>query len=223
MERIDASPAFAHAAAEKLAQIIRHAIREHGNCIIGLSGGSTPGPVYEELAKEMIDWARVSIFLVDDRCVSSDHPDSNQQLIRSSLLSRLHTQPHLIFHDTSLPPDEAAAQYDERLKELLTDRHADLVVLGMGPDGHIASLFPPLGDEASGPAYAIHTTTNVFTVHDRVSVTLPVLTTAGHAVFLLKGDDKKSLWAEMETSDENVQRWPAKALLAAGNVTLITD
>lgn len=220
-ERIDAGPAFARTAAQRLAEIMRHAIRTHGDCVIGLSGGSTPGPVYTELAKEMIDWERVTVFLVDDRCVSPDHPDSNQQLIRSSLLSLLPAQPRIVFHDTSLTPNEAAAGYGKKLEELLSNRGADIVVMGMGPDGHIASLFPPLDNDAFGPAYAIHTTTDTFSVHDRISVTLPVLTSAGHAVFLLKGEDKKRLLIEMETSDEDSHRWPAKELMKAGNMVFI--
>lgn len=220
VERIDAGPSFARTAAQKLGDLIRRSIRAHGTCVIGLSGGSTPGPVYEELAGEMIDWTRVTVFLVDDRCVSPDHPDSNQHLVQSTLLSRLSGPPATCFHDTSLPPDEAADAYGARLQELLAARGADIVVLGMGPDGHIASLFPPLGESAFGPASAIHTTTDAFAVHDRISVTLPVLAGAAHAVFLLKGEDKLRLWEEMEASAEDLRRWPAKALLERP-VTLI--
>lgn len=221
VERTDAGPSFARTAAQKLGDLIRRAIRANGTCVIGLSGGSTPGPVYEELAGEMIDWSRVTVFLADDRCVSPDHPDSNQHLVRSALLSRLSEPPATLFHDTSLPPAEAAEAYGKRLEELLAERGADIVVLGMGPDGHIASLFPPLDERAFGPAFAIHTTTDAFAVHDRISVTLPVLAGAAHAVFLLKGEDKLRLWEEMEASTEDAHRWPARAVLEKGTVTLI--
>lgn len=221
IERLDTGPSFARTAAGRLAEMIRHAIRVHGDCIMGLSGGSTPGPVYAELAKEMIDWSRVTVFLADDRCVTPDHPHSNQLLVRSTLLAHTAARPRVIFPDMSRPPDEAATEYARRLEELLADRPADIVTLGMGPDGHIASLFPPLDDRAFGPALAIHTVTDVFDVHDRISVTLPVLRKTARAVFLLKGTEKQDLWNTMESSGEDVRRWPAKEVVAAGNVTVV--
>jgi 6-phosphogluconolactonase len=215
----DAGSDFARIATDVIAKHMRHAIRTHGDCIIGLSGGSTPRPVYELLADEAIDWTRVTVFLVDDRCVSSDHPDSNQYLIVSSLLKKA-AGAKAVFHDTSLPPEDAAKDYGERLTAMFT-RPADIVVLGMGRDGHIASLFPPLTKDAFGPAAAIHTTTDVFAVHDRISVTLPVLASAAHAIFLFKGADKSAVWEEMMASDEDVRRWPAKAVTEGGHAEVI--
>lgn len=219
--RIDAGTSFPRTAASTIANMMRRAIRAHGQCVIGLSGGSTPGPVYEELSAEMLDWTRVSVFLVDDRCVGPEHPDSNQSLIASTLLVRLPVQPKLVVPDTSLPPADAASAYGERLDTLLGERPADVVLLGMGPDGHIASLFPPLGEDALGPARAIRTVTDAFAVRDRISVTLPVLAGASAAVFLLRGKEKHRVWEAMLSSADNERRWPAKAVLAAGKSTVI--
>jgi 6-phosphogluconolactonase len=222
---IDASSDFAAKASALIAGFIRSAIREHGSCTVGLSGGSTPKPVYEALSKEAIDWSRVTFFLVDDRCVSADHPDSNQLLARTSIVQT--TGAATVFPDTSLTPEESAEDYADRLGVLL-ERPIDVEILGMGPDGHITSLFPPVPDEAYGEALAIHTQTPLgadgrplFAVRDRITLTFPVLSNATHAIFLLKGDDKKKLWEEMQASKEDERRWPAKYIVERTEVTVI--
>jgi 6-phosphogluconolactonase len=216
--RIDAADdhEFAMKATVLLSKQIQFFIKEHGNCLIGLSGGSTPKPVYQMLAKEKgIDWSRVTLFLVDDRYVPSDHSDSNVNLINTALLSHLHEKPHVIFPHTHLPLEECVTNYDDRLSEVLMKDTADIVVLGMGDDGHIASLFPPLTDEAFEPElFAIHNTTERFNVRDRISVTMPVLVKAKIAVFLLKGEEKKRVWDTMINDKRDSRRWPAQAVLA---------
>ena len=203
---------------------ILSAISSRGHAVIGLSGGSTPGPVYELVGKNAsIDWSKVWIFLVDDRYVREDSPHSNQFLIRSTLLRNAPIpESQFITPDTTLPIEECRARYDAELKSLFAKGPADLVILGMGNDGHIASLFPPLSEHAFGPSLAIHTTTDIFDIHDRISVTLPVLTQARQALFLLKGKEKKDVWEQMMKSTEGIARWPAKAVMEAGHATVIT-
>lgn len=224
---IDTGPDFASKASALIAGFIRSAIREHGACTVGLSGGSTPKPVYEALAKETVDWTRVTFFLVDDRCVSADHPDSNQLLARTSIISA--TGAATVFPDAALPPDQSAKDYAKRLTALL-ERPIDVAILGMGPDGHITSLFPPVPDEAFGDAIAIHTQTPLdsdnrplFAVRDRISLTLPILSAATHTVFLLKGADKKHLWEEMTASTKDEKRWPAKYIIERAEVTVVME
>lgn len=220
LQTIDAGPAFAQKAADVIVGIMRTAIRQHGSCTVGLSGGSTPKPIYEALSKEAIDWSRVTFFLVDDRCVSPDHPDSNQQLARTSIINA--TGAATVFPDTSLPPEESARDYGLRLKQLWQNRLPDIMMLGMGPDGHIASLFPPLAPHLMDDTRLVaHTTTDTFAVHDRITLTLNPIAAAEHHVFLLKGEDKKRLWDEMMASAENEERWPAKRIVEHGKVTVI--
>ena len=190
-----------------------------GRTILGLSGGSTPKPIYEVLGKSAetssspIDWSKVWIFLVDDRYIRADDPNSNQFLLRSTLLKNAAIpESQIIFPDTSLPLSECVQLYGKYLKDLLKKGPPDLITLGMGDDGHIASLFPPLSDAAFGPGLAIHTVTDKFAVKDRISVTLPVLEQARQSVFFLKGNGKKRVWDEMMTGSEDERRWPAKAL-----------
>lgn len=206
-------------------EALQHAIDEHGRAILGLSGGSTPRPIYEALGKgKGIDWSKVWVFLVDDRCIRPDDPKSNQFLLRSTLLKHAPVpESQLIFPDTSLLHQQCADVYDRHLKDLLKKGPADLVTLGMGNDGHIASLFPPLDNSAFGPQHAIATTTDHFDVRDRISVTMPILTSARSKLFLLKGEAKKKVWEEMMESDDGEKRWPATGVIESGGVTVIAQ
>lgn len=198
---------------------ITGAIAQRKTCILGLSGGSTPRPMYEALGKENIDWSNVWIFLVDDRYIRADDPSSNQFLLRSTLLKNAPIpESQIIFPDTSLPLMDCVKLYGKQLESLFKKSPPDIVTLGMGDDGHIASLFPPLTDEAFGPGTVIHTTTDKFAVRDRISVTIPTLRQARQSVFFLKGLGKRKVWEEMVASNEDERRWPGKA---TGMATII--
>lgn len=215
---------FVQRGVECLQKIITEATHQNGKVIVGLSGGSTPKPIYEALGKEKVDWSKVWIFLIDDRYVRPDDPNSNQFLLRSTLLKHAPIpESQIIFPDTTLPIDQCVPLYDRHLKDLLKKGLPDLVTLGMGDDGHIASLFPPLSNNAFGPAFVIHTTTEKFSVRDRISVTLPVLTTARQSIFFLKGAEKKRVWEEMMASEGGEKRWPAKAMIDKTDASVIAQ
>ena len=190
------------------ATIVDH-LSAHGTITVGLSGGSTPVPVYAALSRSTdIDWSRVTFFLIDERYVPADALESNQRMIRETLLQGTATKATLISPDTSLPIDQCIAQYDQAISQLTPD----LVILGMGEDGHIASLFPPLPEDAFGPANVIHTTTDTFAVHDRISVTLPVLKKASQRFFLIAGEKKRAFLETMQQTKGAIGNYPAKAL-----------
>ena len=214
---------FVSRAVETLERCIATAIDERGRCILGLSGGKTPRPIYSGVAASRnIDWDKVDVFLVDERFVPPDHEESNFRMIQETLLSRLPSPPLQILPDTTLPLAACVKAYDERLKDLFREgRTADVVTLGMGDDGHIASLFPPVPDEAFGDARAIYGIQDRFAVRDRISVTLPCLTPARCQLFLLSGTAKAALWDEMASAERDPHRWPAHALLETGRVTLL--
>lgn len=199
------------------------AIARNGTCIIGLSGGKTPGAIYAKLGSDAsIDWNSVHVFLCDERYVPADHADSNRRMLNEALLREAVIPPENVHvPDTSLPLDACIAAYDEELNVLLR-RPADIVVLGMGADGHTASLFPPLHDEAFGPNRVIHTETDAFAVHDRISVTLPVLTDARDRILLLRGVDKIQTWQQMTSDDADARTWPLKAVAETGKLRVIT-
>jgi len=127
-----------------LREKIDEALARLNSCIIGLSGGSTPKKIYEELGKQDIDWSKAFVFLVDERYIEASNSDSNQYLVRSTLLKNaIIPEKNLVFPDTSLPIDECISKYAKDLIQLFNDHLPTLVTLGIGEDGHIASLLPP--------------------------------------------------------------------------------
>jgi len=132
--------ALAETGAKWIADAIREAIGERGRCALALAGGATPRPVYQRLARVPgVPWIKVSIFFTDERAVPPDHPDSNYRMVLDSMLSHLPISPAQIHRMQAESDDlnEAARSYEALLPDQL-----DVLVLGMGADGHTASLFP---------------------------------------------------------------------------------
>ena len=151
---------------------------------IALSGGSTPRPAYESAARLAPDWSRVEVWWADERCVPPDDERSNYRLVRESLLDRLDRKPaieHRVLGELS--PEEAADAYDAELRGVVFD----LALLGIGPDGHTASLFPndPALDELGRRAAAVPRPDV-----DRVTATIPQLNASETVVFLITGENK---------------------------------
>jgi 6-phosphogluconolactonase len=186
--------------AERVVAHARHAIAYRGRFLLALSGGSTPRPLYELLASPRfatrIDWTRVHMFWGDERCVPPDQPESNYRMAREALLDHVPLPPanvHRIRGEDE--PAEAAAAYEELLgaffgsREISPKDSFDLVLLGMGADGHTASLFP-------GSAAARETRRWVVASPGpqpgswRVSLTPVLLNAAENVTFLVTGADK---------------------------------
>ena len=151
---------------------------------IALSGGSTPGPAYEVAAELQPDWSRTELWFADERCVRPDDERSNYRLVRELLLDRLERGPaaeHRIRGELS--PEEAADAYEAELRGVVLE----LVLLGMGADGHTASLFPNhlALEERERNAVAVQRPDL-----PRVTLTLPVLRATPQVVFLVTGEDK---------------------------------
>lgn len=229
---------FIKQAADVLEKQIGSALAKAGRCVLGLSGGKTPLPVYAALAERPLEWQNVWVFLVDERYVAPDHEASNRRAIKETLLDKVgHPAGQLIAPDTWKPLEECVSGYESTLKELFSKGKPDVVTLGMGEDGHIASLFPPLPSEAfESSRLVIHTHSNADAVPprepegsteprtaDRITVTFAVLTEAEMPVFLLAGRVKKRAWTKMMESGLNTREWPAHAVLATGRCTVITD
>lgn len=225
MHTIDTSSAidFTQKAAEVIAGRINECIEKRGACIVGLSGGSTPQPIYTLLGQKEIDWSKVSIFLLDERFVPADHTDSNQKMVRETLLAHAAIPKlNICFPDTSMHIGTCIQLYTIDLQRQWGEHLPDLTILGMGPDGHITSLFPPVADDLMDDSKLIaHTTTDTFAVHDRITLTLNPIAAATSHIFLLKGEDKKRVWEEMLASDEGERRWPAKRIVEQDDVTVI--
>lgn len=222
----DSLEEFAATAATVLERAIVQAIEKNGRCVLGLSGGSTPSPVYDALGrKRTVDWGSVHLFLVDERHVPADDERGNRKMVEDTLLRHADvpdTQRH--FPDTSLSHGDCARFYDHELRQLLPDAGPDVVTLGLGEDGHVASLFPPLAVADLGAAeFAVPTFaptledgTPRFPVKERISTTLTLLRTAETKVFLLNGANKKAIWDRTAAPGANALELPGTLLLHHG-------
>lgn len=178
---------FARVAAEWIAKKASAAVRARGVCSIALAGGSTPRPVYAELDRlEKFPWAEAEFYFGDERCVPIDHPESNYRMVRETLLkSHAEALGRLARMPADAPDREKAAdRYARRLPDPL-----DLLVLGMGEDGHTASLFP-------GSAALDETSRRVVPAagprepRERMTITPPVIERARSIVVLASGITK---------------------------------
>ncbi len=216
---------FVSKSTELLEKAILDAIGKNGVCTLGLSGGSTPRATYTRLgASKNIDWSAVAIFLVDERYVPPDHKESNARLVRETLLhSAKIPENQIIFPEVTLPLDACVQRYEKRLAALFRVGYPDVVLLGLGEDGHIASLFPGDVDALlERERNVLHTQTDHFAVRDRITLTLPVLTSAETPLFLLKGEGKKKIFAETLSENTDPIEYPAHALLEAGRTVWVT-
>ena len=158
----------------------------HGGAIV-LTGGSTPGKAYERAARLEPDWSRVTVWWGDERCVPPDDERSNYRLAQETLLERLTSAPaaeHRIRGE--LPPDEAARELDEQLD----GAQLDFLLLGLGPDGHCASLFPGSPQLGVEDRRAVSGPPGLEPFVERVTMTMPVLRSARRIVFLATGAAK---------------------------------
>jgi 6-phosphogluconolactonase len=170
--------------AEAGAKAIAKALREGSRTLV-LAGGTTPARCYELLANMEVDWARVTVLFGDERCVPPDHPDSNYRMARETLLDKV--SPATVYRmPAELGPDEGAAEYESTIKALVP---LDVVVLGVGEDGHTASLFPghPLL-KATGLVAGIRNSPKP--PPERVTLTLPAIQSARLVIILATGAGK---------------------------------
>lgn len=224
---------LADAAARRLAEFLRQAVAERGWCTIALSGGSTPRALYQRLARppvrDEIDWSRIHLFWGDERVVPPDHPESNYRMTREAMLDHLPIPPDNVHRiSTERGPDEAAEQYEAELRHVFgvhpgETPEFDLILLGIGADGHTASLFPHTAALAvsdrlvvANPVPQLGTT--------RVTLTAPVLQAARWVLVLAVGPDKAEAVARAIESPENIDETPAQLLRhARGRVTWMLD
>jgi 6-phosphogluconolactonase len=176
----------------------REAIAQRGIFRIALSGGRTPAGVYREWAATAGDlpWDRVQITFGDERCVPPDDEQSNYLMARTALLDAAPIPPGNVFRiQGELPPEEAAAEYEGRLAQVASRFHEaryrhDLLLLGMGPDGHTASLFPGTEALTEQERNVVHNFVPKFDTY-RITFTYPLINAARHVCFMVEGEEKK--------------------------------
>ncbi len=207
--------AAASAAARVLADLLRDALgtAPHAQAALVVSGGSTPGPCFDRLSGEPLDWSRVTVVPSDERWVPVTSPDSNERLIRTRLLTdRAATARVLPFFRAGIDAALAPAQIERDLAALKKTFSGSL--LGMGEDGHFASLFPDFAglqkalDPDNRAACTIVQTAG--SPHLRISLTLSALLNSVHTVLLISGEAKRRVF---ETALTDGSAYPIAALL----------
>jgi 6-phosphogluconolactonase len=216
--RVLADPeALAKAARDEIAHAILAAVGERDRCDLVLSGGSTPRRTHELLAAVELPWDKVHVFFGDERCVPPDHADSNWLMARETLIQRARipdANVHRIAGERD--PEDAAADAEDVIQEHFALRPGemprfDVVLLGMGADGHTASLFP--GTNAIEESTRLVVANHVEKLSAwRVTMTFPVFEAARRVIFLVGGADKAAM-----VRSATVQR-PSPATPIAGRV-----
>lgn len=195
---------------KKWKEINGKAIKERGIFTVALSGGETPVEFYQRLAdfKNLFPWSNTHIFLADERFVPFEHPDSNYGMIRKDLLERILLPPQNV-HPIRIyqTPEISAEKYEEYLRMFFNLGKGefpefDLILLGIGEDGHTASLFP--GDPALSETSHLSSAVQLDALkHDRIALTLPVINRARNIAFLVLGDGKARIVKKVLEKPQN--------------------
>jgi 6-phosphogluconolactonase len=206
---------LADEAARFIARLLRPEDEERIS--LGLAGGSTPRATYERLRYADVPWPRIDAWLSDERWVPIDHPDSNGGMARAALFDAIPARFHPVPWGPDRPPAAAAEEYAATLLGLFADR-PNVVLLGMGTDGHTASLFP--GTAALDETEATYVANPVPGRGWRLTATLPLLHAARHLVFLVAGAAKAEVLARVIAGDD----LPARRVAAgAAQITWLVD
>jgi 6-phosphogluconolactonase len=195
----------AQEAGKLIAAEARAAIAERGSFIIAVSGGHTPWVMLRALAKEEIPWDSVHLAQVDERVAPVGHPDRNLTHLHESLLEHATLPPEQIYampvESTDL--ETAAKQYGATLAKIAGSPPVlDLVHLGLGPDGHTASLVP--GDAVLGVNDADVAVTGIYQGRRRMTLTYPILNRARHVLWLVTGSEKTAMLVRLRESDPSI-------------------
>jgi 6-phosphogluconolactonase len=202
---------LARAAADRVRVLAADAIAARGRFRLALAGGSTPRALYVQLASTSdVDWSRTDIFFGDERTVPPDHAQSNFRMARETLLHPAAVPPENVHRMRGEDPDlDAAAR---RYEAALGTNPLDVALLGMGADGHTASLFPGTTalDELTRACVAVDVPSQ--NTH-RLTLTYPVLLAARDVLFLVAGADKADTLAGVLGPTLDRRRWPSQAIL----------
>ena len=228
--------ALGRRAAQHFVEMVEETVDARGRARIAISGGSTPKATFALLGdsnqpwKARMPWDRLELYWVDERCVPPDHADSNYRMTREAMLDHVPIPPENIHRmEGELDPEAGAARYESELRNTFRLEGAelpsfDLIALGMGPDGHTASLFPhtPALDNITSLVTANH----VETQKDawRLTLTWPVINQARSVFFLIEGADKAQILKDVFTGTRDTDRLPSQLIRpVSGILSLILD
>ena len=228
----DSKEALGEAAADQVVALIE-SLPGGARFSLALSGGSTPRPLHRALAtkyRDAIDWNRVHVFWGDDRVVPPDDADSNYRMARETLLDHVpipDENVHPIPSDAG-SPEEAAAQYEQTLKAFFGDGgppQFDLMIMGMGPDGHTASLFPgvPALQEKERWAAGVEAPQHIGPHVPRVTLTLPVINHSKQLFYLVAGESKQEPLKAVLNGEPGAGAYPTSQVHARQGLVWFLD
>ncbi len=217
------APQVAQAAAQLFTDFATRAISTRGIARVAISGGTTPKAMFALLADpaqafvKAIDWSKLKLYWVDERCVPPTDAESNFRMTNEALLSKVPLPAENVFRmEGELPPEEAASRYESTLRNSMKLEGAespafDLLLLGMGDDGHTASLFPHTEaiNEIGRLAVANHVPQKDTW---RITLTAPVINQAREVAFLIEGEGKAAVLAEVLTGPYDPERLPSQLI-----------
>ena len=225
IERAGDSDSLARRASETIATQISQVLDQRDRCRIALSGGSTPAKAYALLGQEHLPWERVDVVLGDERWVAADDESSNARMLRNTLFdggpgasASFHAVPTVELSDA----DASAAAFADLVSRICPGEPPifDLMLLGLGDDGHTASLFP--GTEAPGVTDRWATVGRGKGL-DRITLTAPVLSAARQVIFLVGGSAKQEALRRLIDPLESAERTPARLVQPAIDVLILAD
>ncbi|HAC64698.1 MAG TPA: 6-phosphogluconolactonase [Cyanothece sp. UBA12306] len=206
---------------------IEAAIEQRGRCTIALSGGSTPKPLYEALAQQPFPWDKIHVFWGDERYVPPDHPDSNQGMARRAWLDHVSIPAENIHPMPTAAADPAldAQTHENELIQFFQVAPGqipafDVILLGMGDDGHTASLFPQ--------TQALKVSDRLVTVGNkdgepRLTFTIPLINQAQCVIFVVAGENKRQALAQIMADIGDAQAYPSRSIQPQGELWWLLD
>lgn len=202
--------------AELFVSAAADSIRKRGRFVVALSGGSTPGTLYRLLSgpdfRNRVEWPKVLFFFGDERNVPADSEKSNYRMAKDSLFDRLGREDLKVFRweTESAAPSGVASAYGSKIFAELGDQPVfDLVLLGLGPDGHTASLFPHSPALAENKRVAVENWVEKFNGY-RLTMTFPVFNEARNVIFMVAGGDKKDAVRNVIEGRGDPKEYPAR-------------
>ena len=220
IETFPDAAAWAKAAAARLGEALAKGVTAEGRAVFAGAGGLTPSPIYARLAEADLDWSKVTATLVDERYVPETSPESNAALMKRTLLNGLAASAHFLpLYAPSVTVDRAAAEASKALAA--EGGRLDAVLLGMGEDGHICSMFPEsptlktlLTPDLKPAVYGVPPGRDgMAPPQERLSINLPYLAEAGRVVLALTGAKKRAVFEREAAGDPRIH--PIAALIAA--------
>lgn len=212
---------------ELVVEQVQGAIAQRDFCTIALSGGSTPKPLYEAIADQDLPWEKIHVFWGDERYVPADHPDSNEGMARAAWLDKVEI-PESNIHSVptqEADPADAAARHERELQEFFGVEPGvfpefDIILLGMGDDGHTASLFPH--------TEALKVGDRLITVgnkggNPRITFTVPLINQARCVIFMVAGANKQDALAHVFAEEDDSDQYPSRLIQPRGEFFWLLD